>query len=175
MRASNIIKPIALVPEILLMEHFRAARTVPADDIQLGEGSAPPPWATASSVRCEESRTENLTLLAEAADRLTPPSYSTPQPNVAERTTGQGATTELYVSKANSEPPLGQHHRPWQSSPVSAEVHHQDHHHRQGATSRTSTTPTANADSLLLPRAAAPTWPTQPTYPPGAGTPLSSL
>ena len=149
MRASNISKPIALEPELFIMEHFRASRTVPADDIQLGEGSAPPPWATASSARYEESRTENLTLLAEAADRLTPPSYSTPQPNVAEQTTGQGTTTELYASKANSEPPLGQHHRPWQSSPVPAEVHHHEPHHQQGATSKT--TPSANASSLLLP------------------------
>ena len=157
------------------MEHFRASCTVPADDIQLGEGSAPPPWATASSARYEESRTENLTLLAEAADRLTPPSYSTPQPNVAERTTGQGTTTEPYASKANSEPPLGQHHRPWQSSPVSAEVHHPEQHHRQGPTSMSTSTPvTAAASSLLLPRAAAHTWPTQPTYPPGAGSPFSS-
>ena len=156
------------------MKHFRASSTVPADDIQLGEGSAPPPWATASSARYEESRTENLTLLAEAADRLTPPSSSTPQPHVAERTTGQGTTTELYASKANSEPTLGQHHRPWQSFPVSAEVHHHDHHHRQGTTSMTTTTPTVTAGSLLLPRAAAPTWPTQPTYPPGAGSPFSS-
>ena len=138
------------------------------DDIaQLGAGYVPPLGPTASSFGLEGRPGENLSLLAEAADLLAPPHRSTPQPGTGYRpiiaglTPDQGTTRMQHASKANSEPPLDRYSRTWQSL------------------RETDTTPTTNTatTSLLLPRAAAstpPARPTQPTYPPGAGAPISS-
>ena len=159
-----MMKPIALGPEIFIMEHFRASRTVPADDIQLGEGSAPPPWA---------------------AGQLAPPLQSTP-------TEDAGLLPDHRTTQRQhaSDPPPGLHHQHWRSLFGNA-GHGESDSDLQGAPESTatplaqpvpvsaSTASIASASktatsSLLLPRAAPYTPPARPTYPPGAGLPFSS-
>jgi len=160
------------------MEHPRASRISPTDDItQLGEGSAPPPWATASSARCEESRTENLTLLAEAAGQLAPPLQSTPTEDAGLPQNRQ-TTQRPYAS----EPPPGLYQRHWKSLLNNAGSDETNRHlHGAAETTSTPLAPTvsvtdkaSSSSSLLLPRAAAYTPPARHTYPPGAGPLFSS-
>ena len=149
------------------------------DMAQLGAGSVLPLGPMASSTRLEERPGENLTLLAEATDLVTPPYRCTPQPDTAELPPDHGTSRRQHASKASSEPPPDINRRHWQSL-LNTDGRGDFNYHLNGE-AETTTTPHAHKEhtssSLLLPRAAASTPTarhTQPTYPPGAGAPFSS-